>query len=267
MMSNFFKFFLIAFVWVRIVFGFSTFILANVVAIVGSALLYVLLFFAPSLRSKMISKLIYVLCNIELHKIPYWLGGYDLFIDKQNADFSKPAIYVCNHISLFDPLIILGTIQNLGVLVKEKYTAIPAIWVLAKLFDFITIRSDDTESLSEILTNVSNSVKRGRSMLIFPEGRRAKVGRVIDFKRSAFKLAKDLNVRVVPIAIYSPRPFLTKGKFDIKEKTYYKIKILEQLSPENFKSSKQLCDTAYIQISNAVADMRDKSQEREQRYF
>ena len=267
MMSSVCKFFLIAFVWIRIVFGFSTFAFLNIVTIAISILLYVCLFFLPSLRSRVISQLIYYLCKFELHGMAHWLGGYDLFIDKQDADFSKPAIYVCNHISLLDPLIILGTISNLGVLVKQKYTAIPAIWVLAKLFDFIPIKADGTDDISEVLISVSHALKHGRSMLIFPEGRRSKVGHVLDFKKSAFKLAKDLNVRVVPMAIYSPRPFLTKGKFDIKEKTYYKIKILKPLLPEEFKTSKHLAETAYEQIAGTVADMRDKLQERPQRYF
>ena len=58
-----------------------------------------------------------------------------------------------------------------------------------------------------------------------------------------------------------------KGKFDIKEKTYYKIKILKPLLPEEFKTSKHLAETAYEQIAGTVADMRDKLQERPQRYF
>ncbi len=129
------------------------------------------------------------------------------------------------------------------------------------------MKADGSDETKEILSSSKRSLDNGRNMLIFPEGRRAKVGRILDFKKSAFKLAKDLNVRVVPISIYSPRPFFPKGELEIKEKTYYKIKFLKPLEPADFKSASALSDATYEVIAAENRRVRDCTQERKQRYF
>ena len=91
------------------------------------------------------------------------------------------------------------------------------------------------------------------------------MGRVLDFKKAPFKAAKELNLPVVPVAIYSPRPFLGKGEFAIKEKTYYKIKFLEAIAPEKM-SYQKMADAAYCAIGAEISAVRDKLQERPQRY-
>ncbi len=196
-----------------------------------------------------------------------WLGGYDLFIKKNNNDFSEPTIFVANHISLLDPLILFGIIPNLGVVIKRKYSTILAIWLLVKVFDFIVVRTDGSDETQEIIDNAKRSIDIGRNMLVFPEGHRSKPGRILEFKKSAFKLAKDLNIKVVPIAIYSPRPFLSKNDYSIKEKTYYHINFLEAIKPSEYSSVKAMCDFAYEQISKEVKLLRNKDQERPQQYY
>ncbi len=260
------KAFIVLFVWLKIAIGLLLFLLMNAFVFVGVGVCCVTFLFFPKLRAKSISAILKTSMNFIFVSLAQFLGGYDLFIEKNNIDFSKPAIFVCNHISLFDPLILFGIIPNLGVVIKKKYSSILAIWLLVKVFDFIVVKADGSDEANEILASAKRSLSNGRSMLIFPEGRRSKVGRILDFKKSAFKLAKDLNVLVVPISIYSPRPFLPKGELLIKEKTYYKVKFLSPLAPSDYKNVTTLTDAAYEAIVLENARSRDRAQEREQRY-
>lgn len=257
--------FLKMFVWARVAVGLLSFALVNVVAVLVVAVAWTLFFAFDNLRSRTISAALRRLLHFNIIGVAKFLGGYDLFIDTSRADFSKPAVYVANHISLFDPLLLLAIIPNAGVVVKQKYSPIPAIWLLSKAFDFVVVRGDSSDDMGEVLGRISRAVSNGRNMLVFPEGRRAKVGRVLDFKKAPFKAAKELNLPVVPVAIYSPRPFLGKGEFAIKEKTYYKIKFLEAIAPEKM-SYQKMADAAYCAIGAEISAVRDKLQERPQRY-
>ncbi len=261
------KAFIISFVWIRIVIGLVLFLLMNAFVFVAVGFCYCALYFSPKLRGQCISSVLRVSMHFIFVFLIQFLGGYDLHIDTSDTDFSKPTIFVCNHISLFDPLLLFAIIPNLGVVIKKKYSSILAIWLLVKVFDFVVVKADGSDETKEIISSAKRSLDNGRNMLIFPEGRRAKVGHILDFKKSAFKLAKDLNVRVVPISMYSPRPFLPKGELIIKEKTYYKIKFLKPLEPADFKSASALSEVAYEAIADENRRVRDRAQEREQRYF
>ena len=261
------KLFVVLFVWLRIVIGLLMFLLMNVFVFVSVCASCVIFCLSPKMRARCISAILYSSMHFIFIFLVKALGGYDLFIDKSGVDFSKPAIYVSNHISLFDPLLLFGIIPNLGVVIKKKYSSVLAIWLLVRAFDFVVVKADGSDETKEILQSAKRSLDSGRNMLIFPEGRRSKPARILEFKKSAFRLAKDLNVNVVPIAMYSPRPFLPKGEFLIKEKTYYNIKFLKPLNPSDYKSVSDLSDVAYDAISAEVRRVRDKSQEREQKYI
>ena len=259
--------FIILFVWIRIAIGLSVFLVVNVVVSLAILLSCIIFCFDEKLRKRTVSITIHWLMKFIFIGLVRWLGGYDLFIKKNDIDFSKPSIFIANHISLFDPLLLFSIIPNLGVIIKSKYSSVLAIWLLVKVFDFIVVRSDGTDEMQKVIDKTKRAVKLGRNMLIFPEGRRSKPARILELKNSAFKLSKDLNLQIIPIAIYSPRPFLSKGEFMIKEKTYYHIEFLYPINPQYYHSARAMNDVAYKQILKAVKLVRDKSQERPQQYY
>lgn len=262
------KMFLILFVWLRIAFGLACFLLMNVIAGAAIVFLSAVFAFAPRLRGRAISIVVRAGMRAIFTGLVPLLGGYDLFIDSAKADFSRPSIYVCNHISIFDPLILFALIPNLGVVIKRKYASILAIWLLARVFDFVAIDGDGgADEIENVLKSAGGSLSRGRNMLIFPEGTRGRVGTVGEFKKSAFKLAIETGAPVAPVAIYSPRPFLGKGAFSIREKTYYKIKFLEPMLPEEYRGAPAMRDAACAAVLAEVRRMRDKAEERPPRYF
>ncbi len=124
------KLFIIAFVWLRILIGLILFLLMNVFVFVSVGLCYMAFYFSPKLRGRSISTILRVSMNFIFVFLVQFLGGYNLHIDTADTDFSKPTIFVCNHISLFDPLLLFAIIPNLGVVIKKKYSSILAIWLL-----------------------------------------------------------------------------------------------------------------------------------------
>ena len=92
----------------------------------------------------------------------------------------KGAVFVCNHGTLLDPMYALALIPDAGVLLKNKYGKILAIWYLVKCFDFIEIgwasASDASvrAELSHVLERSKRLLAEGKNYLIFPEGSRSK---------------------------------------------------------------------------------------------
>jgi 1-acyl-sn-glycerol-3-phosphate acyltransferase len=54
-------------------------------------------------------------------------------------------------------------------------------------------------------------LKKGTPMIFFPEGTRSKTGELGEFKMGAFRLAKSLNISIVPITVDGCADMLPKG--------------------------------------------------------
>lgn len=124
----------------------------------------------------------------------------------------KPMIFVANHASYFDA-IILTSILPPGVaqvgkqeLMKNAFLR----WVFTKLDHLTVERSDISQSLVDLAT-MEERIKRGQSLAVFPEGTFTYVAGLRLFKLGAFKLAVDTHTPICPIAIRGSRSILPDG--------------------------------------------------------
>lgn len=138
-----------------------------------------------------------------------------------------PFLLVCNHRSLFDPMIIMKELcdYNIAFVSKPSNLRIPMVGDVACSAGFLAInRENDREALKTIL-RAADYLKRGVcSMCIFPEGTRTRTGKLQDFHAGSFKIAQRANVPLVIACVRdtekaSHRLFLrpTKAYLDILE--------------------------------------------------
>lgn len=117
-------------------------------------------------------------------------------------DKDKPMLYIANHRSIFD-VIILYTLfyERTGFIAKKSIEKVPSLrmW-MRKLHCLFLDRSDMKQGLKIILTAI-DKVKEGISIVVFPEGTRTKTGELLPFKAGPFKIATKTNCPIVPIAI------------------------------------------------------------------
>ena len=162
----------------------------------------------------------------------------DLYFRVKKIDRKKltdnPQIFVSNHQSFVDPLI-LGSLFPNKIVFNTLFLAID--WYFKKGVMKLLV-SNGNVVLIDINKNIRKSVeeivgylKSGKSIVIFPEGARTKDGKVAQFKKVFAIIAKELNVDVQCLGI--------KGAFEAYSR-YMKfpkpkkieVAVLEKFSPE-----------------------------------
>ena len=192
--------------WISLVFG-STMLLTSI----GAPVYF--LFGKDTERKRLrYHRYLQRMCKIALHLMP---GVHYTMKNPTGEDFSKPAIYICNHQSHLDSLALLSLQPKLVFMTNEwawkayrpiirKAEFYPASYGLAK-------DSDHIKSLME----------RGYSIAIFPEGTRSLDCRVQRFHRGAFLAAKDLGLDILPLYIHGFGYALPKHDYLLRKADLY----------------------------------------------
>lgn len=115
-----------------------------------------------------------------------------------------PCIITPNHQSFFDGLYILAaikmkTLKNSYFYAKKKHVNNRFLQFMANTNNVIVM--DVNKDLKESIQKLAEVLKRGKNIIIFPEGTRTKTGKLGEFKKTFAILSKELNIPVVPVAI------------------------------------------------------------------
>ena len=134
-------------------------------------------------------------------------------IGKENMP-KEAALYVGNHRSYFDILILYVQCENLtGFVAKDAIEKVPSLRVWMRyLYCLFLNRSDAREGLKTILTAIEY-VKKGISICIFPEGTRSKTGEMASLKAGSFKMATRAKAKVVPVVLKNTRQCLEDAHY------------------------------------------------------
>lgn len=124
-----------------------------------------------------------------------------------------PCIIAPNHESFFDGLYIaaalkMKTMKKSYFYAKKKHVNNWFLRFLAGGNNIIVM--DINKDLKESIQKLAEVLKKGKNVIIFPEGTRTKTGRMGEFKKTFAILSKELNIPVVPVAIsgaYKAMPY------------------------------------------------------------
>ncbi len=135
-----------------------------------------------------------------------WLTGAKItIIGEENIPKDTPVLYIGNHRSYFDILLIYVRCRRpTGFIAKKEMKRYPLLsnW-MRRLHCLFLDRSDIKQGLQTILTAIEK-IKAGISICIFPEGTRNKAENDLDmmeFHEGSFKIAVRSRCPVIPIAM------------------------------------------------------------------
>lgn len=114
----------------------------------------------------------------------------------------EPAVYVSNHQSDFDFLLMLACLDAPHPIVaKKEILKVPVVRTWMTLFDCVFIDRDNARQSVMALQRAAEMIQQGKSVIVFPEGTRSKGDRMGEFKAGAFMMAFRAKCPIVPVAI------------------------------------------------------------------
>jgi long-chain acyl-CoA synthetase len=156
-----------------------------------------------------------------------------------------PFILAPNHQSFFDGLFVAVFLKN--KLMKKTYFYAKEKHVKNKILKFMATKNNvivmDLSDLKTSLQKMAEVLKRGRNIIIFPEGTRTQTGEIGDFKKTFAILSRELNIPIVPVAINGAYDALPRGTHFPKPWKKINVKFLKPVLPENH---------SYDSLKNAV---------------
>ena len=149
---------------------------------------------------------------------------------------NEPFVLVSNHLSNFDPIVILSKVKGrkIAFISKKSNFKIPVAGVYVHNAGFLAIDRENAMSALRTLKRAGEMMNReGMIMGIYPEGTRSKSGELLEFKEGAFLLAKRANAPIVVIT--------TEGTNRISKRMLWKrtkvdLKVREIIDRESVKS-------------------------------
>jgi len=172
----------------------------------------------------------------------YVLGNTVTFINKQQLPIDRPILFVANHQSMWDiPPLIYFLRRHHGKFISkiELAKGIPSISFNLRHGGAANIdRKDSKQSIGEILKLANNMNTKNWSAFIFPEGTRARTGKIKPFNVGGIAtiLKKVNHVLVVPIAINHSWKMVRYGYFPLNTFTRMSWEVLAPIEPQGLNA-------------------------------
>ena len=131
-------------------------------------------------------------------------------------------LIIANHLSMFDPLILIAlSPEPIGIVAKKETLKMPFVPHLIKAIDGIFIDRDDPMGTLRKFRDVAKLIKAEKiGYAVFPEGTRNKFpyGMMNEFHPGSFKLASMAGLDIQPVLLFGEQRFVEEKAF---HRSYY----------------------------------------------
>ncbi|MFL5321071.1 MAG: lysophospholipid acyltransferase family protein [Myxococcaceae bacterium] len=164
-----------------------------------------------------------------------FLARADLKISgQQNVDPKRPTIYVCNHQSTIDIIVLLRAIpMDFKFIAKASLRWVPFLGWYLWLAGHVLVDRGNSQRAIASLDKAARRIQNGISIVVFGEGTRSSDGKILPFKKGPFLLALKAGVAVVPVTIEGSWRVMPKNSWDVKPGTIH-VKIGEPIDASKF---------------------------------
>ncbi len=165
-----------------------------------------------------------------------------------------PCIIAPNHQSFYDGLFVAALLKNRFLkktyfYAKEKHVRNRWVRFIADRNNVVVV--DINSGLRESIQKLAVVLKKGKNIMIFPEGTRSKDGTLGDFKKLFAILSKELNVPVVPVTINGAHQALPVGSMLPKPFRQISVTFQQPIFPEGH-TYESLTEQVYQQVKGGL---------------
>lgn len=239
--------------------GYGGYLLYNVFFVLLAVPLLLVLSPFPKLRHRFIAVSVPAALAFLTRAYLPALGIYRIaeISGRDRALACGPAVYIGNHRGFLDGPMVLGLIRPTGWVLKTGYGRWPILSSLVRYFDLVEVDRESPKLLAAAQEKCRHLLRTGRNLLVFPEGTRARSGRLQRFHTLAFRVAVDYRVPVVPVIVHSTGPFMARvaGSLFPRKRLVYRIRFLEPEPVGPGDTADDLCDRVRRRMAREIRDL------------
>jgi 1-acyl-sn-glycerol-3-phosphate acyltransferase len=135
--------------------------------------------------------------------ILFVMGFRPVVMSEEEIIPDKSYMYIANHTSLVDVMLMLAVMKNPAVFVgKKELIKLPVFGYVFRKTSIYVDRSNE-KSRREVYVRAQEKLNRGLSIVIFPEGLVPHEDVILsEFKNGAFRLAIEHQIPIIPMTFY-----------------------------------------------------------------
>ena len=137
------------------------------------------------------------------------------------------------------PLLLGAMNLDLRFMAKEELGKIPLLGRALRQAGYVMIKRGQNRTELQSLFAATEVLKNGHSLHIFPEGTRSATGKLLPFKRGAFRVAQKAGAPVLPVTIIGSHLITPKKSLKINKGTI-RIIIDKPIQPSQFGTVEEL---------------------------
>jgi acyl-[acyl-carrier-protein]-phospholipid O-acyltransferase/long-chain-fatty-acid--[acyl-carrier-protein] ligase len=120
---------------------------------------------------------------------------------RENIPAKGGALFVCNHLSLVDAMLLAGsTERHVRFLIYKGFYDRPLIGWFAKATRAIPISSEQRpRDMIRSLRTAGEAIRNGEVVCIFAEGQMTRIGQLLPFRRGFERIMKGVEAPIVPV--------------------------------------------------------------------
>jgi len=180
------------------------------------------------------------------------VAGLELDVrDEQHLWSQRPAVFVFNHQSAVDALIIARLLKkDFTGLAKQEMKSNPLLGPVLSFADVVFI--DREKRGAGGVQPAIDMLKSGISIVVAPEGRRSDGRRLGAFKKGAFHIAMQAGVPVIPVVIENASDSLPRSAWFIRP-ARIRVSVLKPISTKSWRANTldkhiTACRKAFLQV-------------------